>query len=170
MIKAILACDAVGGIAQHGIMPWPKNKKDLAHFQQLTKGHTVVMGRKTWEAPDMPSPLPRRKNVVITRDTSFTASGATVITSDILDHINKLATENTVYVIGGASLFHDLIEHIDVLHLTKISCNWNCDTHIDLDKVAKHFKLIDSIKLDDTTTFECYLSRRLHDLSFSTTI
>lgn len=168
MIKAILACDATGGIAANGVMPWSKNSQDLRYFKQLTQGHTVVMGRKTWEATDMPSPLPGRTNVVVTRDTGYTAPGATVVTQDIPEYLNKLATEDTVFLIGGASLFHELIEHINILHLTRISCNWGCDTFLDLDKVAENFTLVDSLKADSNTTFEVHFARRLHDLSLNT--
>lgn len=168
MIKAILACDSKGGIAQNGVMPWPKNKADLAHFSQLTKGHTVIMGRKTWEATDMPSPLPGRQNIVVTRNAGYTAPGACVVTSDIVDYINNTAQHSTVFIIGGASLFKQLIPHITILYLTRIAGDWNCDTRISLNDIEENFQLVEQIKLNQATTFECHFARTLHDLSINT--
>ena len=118
----------------------------------------------------MPSPLPKRNNIVVTRDTDYTAEGATVISDNIVDQLNKLATQGTVFVIGGAQLFHDLIDHIGILHLTRISCNWGCDTHLSLDKIQEKFKLVDSVNINEDTTFEVHFSRRLHDLSIDTNV
>jgi dihydrofolate reductase len=165
MIRAILACDGAGGIAKNGVMPWPHNSTDLAHFKKITQNNTVLMGRKTWEAPDMPTPLPGRKNLVLTRDQRYTAQGASVLALDSLDALEDATARGTVYLIGGAELFHQFIDSISIFHLTRIAGNWECDTHIDLDKVAKTFILLDSVRVDTNTTFETYMSRRIHDLS-----
>lgn len=165
MIRAILACDGKGGIAKNGIMPWPRNKVDLAHFKKLTKNCTVVMGKATWEAPDMPTPLPFRDNVVVTSDVSYVAEGA-VVSSNITTDLTSLAEHNTVFVIGGAKLFSTLIDEINVLHLTRITGNYDCDTFIPMDDIAKHFELIDCVTIDLMTTFETYIKRQPHDISF----
>jgi len=54
VIKAILACDDLGGVSKEGTIPWPKNPKDLGWFQKNTTNNVVVMGSKTWEDPLMP--------------------------------------------------------------------------------------------------------------------
>lgn len=168
MLRAILACDALGGIARNGVMPWPHNRQDLQHFKQLTSGHTVVMGRRTWEAPDMPTPLPKRTNIVVTRDPSYSAEGATVIHTDTTDHLTNLAKSNTVYVIGGAELVVSLLDHISILHLTRISGNYDCDTFLPLDRIQAQFMCIDRVTVDSMTVFETYLARKLHDLPVQT--
>lgn len=167
MIKAILACDGQGGIAKNGIMPWPKNKQDLRHFKQLTSGSTVVMGRRTWEAKDMPTPLPNRKNVVVTSNKTYEAEGAT-ISHDIIPDLTKLAQTSTVFVIGGASLFMQLIGEIHILHLTRITGHYDCDTFLDMEQIQDHFVKIDSVEIDKMTRFETYFTRHINDLSLDT--
>ena len=73
MIKAIFAVDSNGGIAKNGIMPWPRDPSDLKRFKNLTTGHAIIMGKKTWDAVDMPSPLPNRYNVVAVALKAFVA-------------------------------------------------------------------------------------------------
>ena len=167
MIKAILACDAQGGIAKNGVMPWPHNKKDLQHFSKLTRGATIVMGRVTWDAVDMPTPLPGRKNVVITNDSAYTAPGATVISTNHLDEVDALADEDTVFIIGGARIFSLFIDKIDILHLTRIIGQYDCDTFLPMDIITEKFELIDQIDVDQSTRFELYFSKYMHDLEIS---
>jgi dihydrofolate reductase len=61
MIKAILACDDLGGVSKGGTIPWPKNSKDLKWFKKNTTGGVIVMGSTTWEDPMMPGPLTQQK-------------------------------------------------------------------------------------------------------------
>ncbi len=168
MLRAILACDALGGIARNGVMPWPHNRQDLQHFKQLTSGNTVVMGRRTWEAPDMPTPLPKRTNIVVTRDPAYQAEGATVLSGDLTESLTNLAKSNTVYVIGGAELVISLLDNISILHLTRLSGNYDCDTFLPLDRIHDQFMCIDRVTVDPLTVFETYLARKLHDLSIQT--
>ena len=62
MIKAIMAVDEKGGISKGQSMPWPKNSIDLKWFKENTINNIVVMGRKTWDDPFMPTPLKSRIN------------------------------------------------------------------------------------------------------------
>ena len=64
MIKAILAVDDKGGVSKNGSMPWPRNLKDLEWFKKNTLNHIVIMGKKTWIDPKMPTPLKERLNKV----------------------------------------------------------------------------------------------------------
>jgi dihydrofolate reductase len=77
MKLAIVAAVAHGGVIGRGNrIPW-RLPEDLAHFRELTTGHPVVMGRRTWESlPDRFRPLPDRRNVVVTRNPDWTAEGA----------------------------------------------------------------------------------------------
>jgi len=77
VIRAILACDDNWGIGKNGTLPWPHNPADQKWFKECTINSTVVMGKTTWDDPDMPKPLPKRRNVVIT---SGDAPGAHVVT------------------------------------------------------------------------------------------
>lgn len=159
MIQAILACDGQGGIARNGVMPWPRNREDLYRFREITSGATVVMGRATWEAADMPSPLPGRTNIVVTRDPGYTAADATIITDNLEQHLTKLSEDSKVFIIGGAGLFTRLIDSIDVLHLTRIAGDYNCDTFLPMDLIAERFEKADATRADALTTFETYVRR-----------
>lgn len=167
MIRAILACDGQGGIARNGVMPWPRNKTDLRHFQKLTSGCTVVMGKRTWEAEDMPTPLPNRNNVVVTSEIGYDAPGATV-SNDIKADLTNLTKDNTVFVIGGANLFVQLIDEIDILYLTRITGHYDCDTFLPLATIDEKFECIDNVDIDKMTRYETYLARKLNDIPLRT--
>jgi len=164
MIHAILACDSQGGIARNGVMPWPHNKEDLQHFKKLTSHACVVMGRGTWEAPDMPTPLPHRQNYVVTSNPNLKLSGANIISHDVINNLTFLAKTNKVFVIGGAKLFTDVIDQIGIFHLTRISGDYNCDTFLPLDLINQKFELIDAIQIDGSTVFETYIARKAYDI------
>jgi dihydrofolate reductase len=96
----IWAQSTSGVIGRDGGIPW-RLPEDLARFKDLTMGHTVVMGRRTWESlPASVRPLPGRKNVVLTRQADYMADGATVV-SDI-----GAVTDDNAWVIGGAEIYH----------------------------------------------------------------
>ena len=97
-ISLIWAQAANGVIGADGTMPWHV-PEDMAHFKELTLGSTVLMGRRTWESfPPRFRPLPDRRNVVLTRDPSWTADGAEVVHS--LD--DGLALDPSPWIIGGS--------------------------------------------------------------------
>ena len=76
MIKGIMAVDEKGGISRGKSMPWPKNSLDLEWFKANTINNIVIMGRKTWEDPFMPTPLKNRQNVLVTSKDKINYPGA----------------------------------------------------------------------------------------------
>lgn len=99
-MSLIWAQSTSGVIGRDGGIPW-RLPEDLAHFKELTMGHTVVMGRRTWESlPGSVRPLPGRKNVVLTRQADYMADGATVVSA--LDDV----PDDDMWVIGGAEVYH----------------------------------------------------------------
>ncbi len=94
--------------------------EDMAHFKALTAGHTVIMGRKTWESlPPRFRPLPGRRNIVITRQPDYSTPGAEIAHS--LENGLKLAsTAETVFVIGGAEIYTQALAVADRLELTEV--------------------------------------------------
>lgn len=99
-VGLIWAQSTSGVIGRDGGIPW-RLPEDLARFKDLTMGHTVVMGRRTWESlPASVRPLPGRKNVVLTRQADYMADGATVVTG--LDGVK----DENAWVIGGAEVYH----------------------------------------------------------------
>lgn len=91
-------------------------KDDMKFFKDTTTGHTVVMGRKTFES--LPHALPNRRNIVITRDASYTAEGAEV--TDSIENAIKLAGDSEVFVIGGGTIYEAMLPMADKLYLTEI--------------------------------------------------
>ncbi len=99
-VGLIWAQSTSGIIGRDGGIPW-RLPEDLARFKDLTMGHTVVMGRRTWESlPASVRPLPGRKNVVLTRQADYMADGATVIGA-----LDEVRTDDA-WVIGGAEIYH----------------------------------------------------------------
>ena len=100
-VGLIWAQSTSGVIGRDGGIPWHL-PEDLVRFKDVTMGHTVVMGRRTWESlPAKVRPLPGRRNVVLTRQADYLADGATVVG----DLDAALTTEDT-WVIGGSEIYH----------------------------------------------------------------
>jgi dihydrofolate reductase len=98
-VGLIWAQSTSGVIGRDGGIPW-RLPEDQARFKQLTMGHTVVMGRLTWESlPAKVRPLPGRRNVVVTRQADYMADGADVVTT-----LEDALTEET-WVIGGEQIY-----------------------------------------------------------------
>jgi dihydrofolate reductase len=96
----IWAQSTSGVIGRDNGIPW-RLPEDQARFKELTLGHTVVMGRLTWESlPARVRPLPGRRNVVVTRQADFMADGATVAGS-----LEKALSDEQTWVIGGAQIY-----------------------------------------------------------------
>lgn len=127
-IAMIVAADLGNGIGKDNAMPWHISA-DLKRFKELTSGHTIVMGRKTWES--LPKkPLPKRKNIIITRNKNFEAQGATVIHSP--NELTKHAEKNeTIFIIGGAEIYQLFYPKTKKIYLTRIKDRFDCDTHLD---------------------------------------
>jgi len=115
-ISIIAAMDKNRLIGNGGRMPW-HIPEDLALFRGLTLGKTVVMGRKTFES--IGYPLAGRRNIVISRDTRFSAAGCEVVAS-IDAAINMAGFGGEVMVIGGAEIYSQCIAFADRLYLTII--------------------------------------------------
>lgn len=130
----IAAADLNNGIGKNGKIPW-KISADMKFFQEKTVGNgknAVIMGRTTWESlPEKHRPLKNRLNIILTRDNSYTASGAKIASS--LEEALKIAEQNSceeIFVIGGAKVYNESIEHKNCsgIWLTRVSKTFNCDT------------------------------------------
>ena len=100
----------------------------MARFRELTTGHAVVMGRKTWDSlPDRFRPLPDRRNVVATRNSKWAAEGAERAPS-LEVALTMLTDEERVFVIGGAEIYAAALPLADELLLTEIEVEVEGDT------------------------------------------
>ncbi|MGU3411892.1 dihydrofolate reductase [Microbacterium sp. M1A1_1b] len=113
-----------GVIGADGGMPWHV-PEDLAHFRQVTGDATVVMGRRTWESlPERFRPLPGRRNVVLTRDGSWSADGAQVAP----DLATALDTDQSLWVMGGGQVYAAALPFADRVSETVIDLDVTGDT------------------------------------------
>ena len=119
-INMIFARAANGVIGKDNTIPWHL-PEDLARFKQLTQGHPVIMGRKTWDSlPPRFRPLPGRLNVVITRQKSWQQAGAQAVSS--LAHAIELCEKSAeVWIIGGAQIYAEAAPLAERIEVTEIA-------------------------------------------------
>lgn len=117
MISFIFAMDRNRLIGKDNDLPWHL-PRDLKYFKDVTSGHTVIMGRKTFES--IGKPLPNRRNVVVTTNGELDLPGARNAHS--ADEAVRFAKESgeECFVIGGSTLYTELLPYADKLYMTKI--------------------------------------------------
>lgn len=131
-IALIVARARNGVIGQSGNLPW-RLRDDLAFFKATTSGAPIVMGRKTWESLPV-RPLPKRQNLVMTRDWTYAAPGARVYSS-IAPALNvaratALRTNRSeVFVIGGEAIYAATLPHASRLYITEVDAAPDGDAH-----------------------------------------
>lgn len=125
---SIVAAVARGGvIGRDNGLPW-RLPEDMARFRELTIGHPVVMGRRTWDSlPDRFRPLPGRRNIVVTRNPAWQGEGAERAGS-LEEALRLTEGEERISVIGGADLFAAALPLADELWLTEVDLDVVGDT------------------------------------------
>ncbi len=128
MIVSLLAAVARGGvIGNAGGIPW-RIAEDARRFRAVTMGHPVVMGRRTWDSlPTRFRPLPGRRNIVVTRNQLWAATGAERAGS-LGDALDLVEGTPRVFVIGGGELYAEALPLADELLLTEIDVEVDGDT------------------------------------------
>lgn len=143
----VVAADLDWGIGKANGLPWPKLKGDLAHFKRVTsaceegKLNAMIMGRKTWESEEVAGrPLPRRLNIVITRQQLTVPSGVVVAASlDAALHAANAPNVETAFVVGGAEILKEALHHRDLrfVYLTRVEGRFETTVRIpDLDALG----------------------------------
>ncbi|WP_054636162.1 dihydrofolate reductase [Thalassobacillus sp. C254] len=125
MISFVVAMDKQGVIGKDNKLPWYL-PADLKHFKETTIDSPIVMGRKTFES--IGKPLPKRTNVILTKDENYTAEGCEIIHSPEDVH-NYGDDHGEVFVIGGAKVFEELFPEAEKLYLTIIDEKFDGDTY-----------------------------------------
>jgi len=125
MISLIFAMDRNRLIGKNNELPWYL-PADLQYFKRTTSGHTVIMGRKTYDS--IGKPLPNRKNVVITRDSHLRLEGCTTCTS-VPEALDIIGAEEEAFVIGGAEVYKQFLPVADRMYITFIDESFEGDAY-----------------------------------------
>lgn len=159
MISFVWAEDRNHIIGQNGHLPW-KLPNDMKHFKNVTTGHPIVMGRRTYESfPN--GPLPNRLNIVISRNPNYQVPDSVVLITDKKELSQYVQSDEEVMVIGGEGIFKLFQNDVDRLYLTRIDYDFTGDTKmVNID--YNQFNLIEKKEgiVDDKNvyphTFETY--------------
>jgi dihydrofolate reductase len=115
-LTAIVAMTPDRVIGRAGTLPWHM-PEDLAFFKRMTSGHPIVMGRKTYES--IGRPLPKRRNIVLTRGGSWAAPGV-----EVIHHPSELRglpdLDGTVFIIGGSEIYAAFLPELDDLLVSHV--------------------------------------------------
>jgi dihydrofolate reductase len=114
-------------IGREGDLPW-RLPADLAHFRKLTMGHTIVMGRRTYES--IGKQLPGRRMIVVTRQPDYHIEGAEVV-SDLDEAliVAQLAGDDEVFIVGGEDVFKQTFPMAGHVYLTRVHADVEGDTY-----------------------------------------
>lgn len=122
-LTLVVAIDAARGIGVDNALPWHL-PEDLAHFKRVTLGKPIVMGRKTFDS--IGRPLPKRRNIVITRNAGWSHEGVEAAGS--LQAAIDLIGGEPASIIGGAQVFTEAMARADCMIVTEIDHVFRCDT------------------------------------------
>lgn len=127
-MNIIVAADKNWGIGKNNKL-LVRIPADMKFFRSQTTGKVVVMGRKTLESFPNGLPLKNRTNIVLTKNSEFQVKGAIVVHSipALMEELKKYNTED-VYVIGGDSVYHQMLPYCDTAHVTKIDYAYAADS------------------------------------------
>lgn len=128
-MNLIAAVDSNWGIGKNNQL-LVKIPADMKFFRETTTGKVVVMGRKTLESFPNGQPLKNRVNIVLTHDKTYQVKDAVLVYSleELWKELEKYESEN-VYVIGGESIYDQLVDACDTAHITKIDYAYDADAH-----------------------------------------
>ncbi len=122
-VSIIVAASENGVIGKDGDMPW-RLRSDLQRFKKLTMGHTMIMGRKTYES--IGRLLPGRTTVILTRQAGYEVEGAIVVGS--LEAALVATGEKSPFVVGGAEIYRSALPLANTLYLTRVLAQIEGDT------------------------------------------
>jgi len=123
MITIIAAVASNNALGKDNQLIWHL-PADLKRFKQVTLGHHIIMGRKTFES--LGKPLPRRTNIIITRNKNYTQEGCIVVNS-LNQAIEAAKSDENPYILGGAEIYKQAIEIADKLDLTLVDQSFDAD-------------------------------------------
>ncbi len=122
----IVAASENGVIGSSGDLPW-RMSSDLKRFKQLTMGHAMIMGRKTFES--IGRLLPGRTTIIVTRQKEYAFPGA-LIAGSVSQAIEMTAAEQRPFITGGAEIYRLAIPLVDTIYLTRVHADVDGDTYL----------------------------------------
>jgi dihydrofolate reductase len=128
-ISIIAAVATNGVIGRNGKLPWHLST-DLKRFKRLTMGHTIIMGRKTWES--IGRPLPGRKTVVVTHQSEYHVADEAVRIASSLEEalqIAEAAGDDEAFIVGGAEIYRYALPRADRLYFTEVATDVEGDAY-----------------------------------------
>ena len=153
MIAAVAENNALG---KNNELVWHL-PNDFKRFKELTSGHYIIMGRKTFES--FPKPLPNRTHVVITRQQNYQPDGCIVVNS--IENAIKACPENeTIYIIGGGEIYNQALAFSDTIEITKVHGEFEADAFFPEIK-AEEWELVQS-------DFNAKDERHFYDYTYQT--
>lgn len=141
-MKLVVAVDKEWGIGYQGEL-LARVRADLRYFQSLTKGNVVVLGSKTLATFPGGRVLKDRINLVLSRNPDYSPEGAIMVRSveQLFDELKKYDTD-TVFVIGGAQIYKQLLPYCDTAYVTKFDKNFKKDAFFDNLDASSDWKLV----------------------------
>lgn len=124
-VSMIVAASENGVIGKDGDMPW-RLSADLKNFKKITTGHTIIMGRKTWDS--IQRLLPGRTTVIVTRRQDFEVDGAIVVNS--LEEALLATDDDSPFVVGGAEIYRLVLPQVSRIYLTRVHAEIDGDTFL----------------------------------------
>ncbi|MGI9548014.1 MAG: dihydrofolate reductase [Flavobacteriaceae bacterium] len=101
---------------------------DFKRFKNMTTGHKIIMGRKTFES--FPKTLPNRTHIIITRDRHYTTEYAEcIVVHSLKEALNELTPEDSAFIIGGGDIYALALDITDVIELTRVHESFEADTY-----------------------------------------
>ena len=130
-IHIIVAVAENGIIGKDNALIW-NLPDDMRHFVRSTKGHPVIMGRKTFESMD--GPLPKRTNIIITRNKDYSTENI-VVTHSLKDALAKAAEmDEDIFIIGGAEIYRQAEPLSTVMHITRVHSEFEGDSSFEIQR------------------------------------
>ena len=147
-MKLIVAVSQNWGIGKDGDLLF-SIPKDMKFFRETTMGKTVILGRKNLESFPGKKPLPKRPNIILTRDKSFTCEGATVVNS--IDELLALPVDfEDAFVIGGEEIYRQLLGYCNICYVTKVKETADADKFmVNLDELCQWELKEESEEIED---------------------
>lgn len=124
MIILVAAAAENDALGLNGELLWHL-PDDFKHFKNLTSGHYIIMGRKTFES--FPKPLPNRKHVIVSRNENYVVPDGCIVVTSMEAALKLTQAQEEVFVIGGGEIYREALPFADKIELTRVHHSFEAD-------------------------------------------